>query len=464
MAMNKIEHAASEALTDIFRTVGQPTVTYVERAEGQLEKDLNGAISENGQLCLICGPSKTGKTTLYREVLRRRQEVPLVVRCDRSLTAEKVWLRALEEVDFDRVRSRSTTIKVAGTIEGEVSAKLGWRWLAEASARLKGTATAGRDEAVIREKVLAEPGADLLIPILKDTSYRLVVEYFHYLDEEQKVILFEQWKRFTDNEISVIVLGTTHRAIDIANSNKDLIGRITQLNIGHWGSSDLRKVAGQGFKYLDISVSSSCLNTLASEAVGLPIIVQQACLALVTADGSEFRSQVRGQKDVVTPEKISKNLHAVAKKRYAQFEDNYKTIVKGPREKARRYRTYELVLSCFQLDPIKFALEKNELIERIGRLGLDNSERPPNASINSTLSALTKFQATRGLELLEWRPKQTILHITEPAFLFYVRWRTKRKAAEPISQRIAELLADFEFKTTKASQLILKMTLPSNGS
>jgi hypothetical protein len=436
---NAIAAAETEELTAVFRTVGQPTVTYVERESGALERELDNALSENGQLCLICGPSKTGKSTLYREVLRRRGEVALVVRCDRRLTAEGVWLRALEEVDFERVESRTKTSSLTGAMEGEVGAKLGWAWLAEATARLKGSLTNLKSDADVKKRVLAEPGSDLLIPVLKYLNYRLIIEDFHYLADEEKVILFEQWKRFTDNEVSVVVLGTTHRAVDIANSNKDLVGRITQINIGHWSSGDLRKVASQGFDYLKIVVDTSCLRTLANEAVGLPIIVQQACLALVTAGGGKYRSDVRGKSDLVNAKKIDSAFHNVAVKRYGQFEESYATLVKGPRERARKYKTYELVLGCFTLDPIKFSLHKSELITRIARLKISDEERPPEPSVKSTLSALTQFQHKRGLELLEWRPKQQMLHITEPAFLFYVRWRTLRSAGTSLTDIFSKI-------------------------
>jgi len=418
--------AESEFLSSVFKTVGQPTVTYVERESGALERELNGALNEKGQLCLISGPSKTGKTTLYREVLRRRNEVPLIVRCDRMMKAETVWLRALEEVNFERVESRTQTKKVGGTAEAEVGGKLGWAWLAEATSRLKGTITGTRDDAEVRQRVLGSPGSDILIPILTDTTYRLVVEDFHYLPDEHKVTLFEQWKRFTDSEVSVIVLGTTHRAVEIANSNKDLVGRISQINVGNWAIKDLKKVCEQGFAYLNVTASSDCITTIAKEAVGLPIIVQQACLTLITSKGEEYIHQVRDRGDIVNPYAISQALHAVAVRRYAQFEEYYNTLVQGPREKARKYRTYEIVLGCFRLDPIKFSLRKSELIERIGRLDLKEGQEPPIPSLNSTLSALSKFQESRGLDLLEWQSARQTLHIIEPAFLFFVRWRKMR--------------------------------------
>lgn len=239
-----------EHLADVFKTVGQPTVTYVERGSGALERELNGALNEMGQLCLISGPSKTGKTTLYREVLRRRGEVPLIVRCDRMMSAETVWLRALEQLDFERVESRTRTNKITATGEMEVGGKLGWSWLAEAISRFKGTIAGGRDDAEVRRRILGAPGSDILIPVLSATNYRLVIEDFHYMDDDQKILLFEQWKRFTDDGISVIVLGTTHRAVEIANSNKDLVGRISQINVGNWEIEDLAKVCQRDFHIL----------------------------------------------------------------------------------------------------------------------------------------------------------------------------------------------------------------------
>jgi predicted AAA+ superfamily ATPase len=70
-------------VSEVFKTTGQPTVTYVERDSGNLERRLSGYLDEAGQLCLITGPSKTGKTTLYRQVLQKRGAIPLIVQCKR---------------------------------------------------------------------------------------------------------------------------------------------------------------------------------------------------------------------------------------------------------------------------------------------------------------------------------------------------------------------------------------------
>lgn len=98
-----------ELVAEIFKTIGQPTITYVQRDNGRLEKQLRDALNERGQLCLVTGPSKTGKTTLYKEILKERGEIPLIIQCDKSQTVSNIWKRALEFVDFERVQNRSTS-------------------------------------------------------------------------------------------------------------------------------------------------------------------------------------------------------------------------------------------------------------------------------------------------------------------------------------------------------------------
>jgi AAA+ ATPase superfamily predicted ATPase len=444
--------AAVLNISDVFRTVGVPTVTYVQRDNGIFESILNGALDERGQLCLITGPSKTGKSTLYREVLTSRKEIPLIIACDKTVKAEQIWRKALEGVDFERAVSRKRGSKREGTIEGEASAKLGWKWLAGVSTKFKGLVRREATEEEVRERIVADASPDLLVPILQGSNYVLVIEDFHYLADEEKVLLFQQWKRFIDNSVTVIVLGTTHRAADIANSNKDLIGRITQIDVGNWKAFDLEKICTQGFKFLKIGLPSSLSELIASEAAGLPIIVQQACLDLFTSQRISLVSDLTNIKPAFDEHSLRASLNNVAKQRYAQMEQYYNILIKGPRERARKYRTYELVLACFTLDPISFRLSRSEIDQRLQRLKISSSEIPPAPSINSTLGALRKYQERRGFELLEWRPNEEALYMLEPVFLFYVRWR-KLSITEPRQLELFELLFTNLTKTWKRFSL-----------
>src|SRR5664279_141036 len=89
--------------SDVFKTKGAPTHTYVSVSAGTYEKHLRQAIENKGTLCLVTGPSKTGKTTLVSNVCATLNLKPLVVRCNNQITPEGLWRKALESVDFSRL-------------------------------------------------------------------------------------------------------------------------------------------------------------------------------------------------------------------------------------------------------------------------------------------------------------------------------------------------------------------------
>ncbi|MFA5355009.1 MAG: hypothetical protein WC291_12335 [Thermodesulfovibrionales bacterium] len=433
---------AKVIVSTVFKTTGQPTATYVKREQGAYEKRLLAGLESKGRLCLITGPSKTGKTTLYSQVLQDIGSVPIVVRCDNQLATEEFWARALEGIDFERINSKSNAKETEITGTGKIGATMGWAWLAgiigEVSLGIKKT----MNENEIRERILAKPSPQHLIPALKNLPVILVVEDFHYLSESTQTTVFQQWKAFIDNEVSVVVVGTTHHAVDLARVNKDLLGRITQIELDRWATDDLEKIAQQGFQYMRIEVPDFISRELAREAVGLPIIMQDSCRQLFFDKG--LQEVTEGHSFNFEKEDAYFALHNVAVSNYAQLEALYERLKTGPRKRARKYETYEFVLSAFAKDPLTFCLRRHEIDERLDKMKIPLEHRPPAQSINSTLKALSHFQSLNGLELLEWREKDQKLYIVEPTFLFYLRWRTKRNRPPTIADTIATILASFE--------------------
>ena len=421
--------ARTTRVRDVFNSVGQPRATYVERDHGKYERVLANGLASEGRLCLLTGPSKTGKTTLYRKVLSREGLEPIVVRCDAAVTTPEFWRRALEAVDFERLASTQAgaSERVSGT--GKVGGKIGWAWLAGLTGELSATAEESVSDLEIRERILAEPSPHHLIPVLENLPAVLVVEDFHYLDAEVKTNVFQQWKVFVDNEVSVIVVGTTHHAADLAEANKDLVGRIAQIDLSTWAASDLAKIADQGFNYLRMNVAPSVSAAIAEESAGLPIIVQDACFQMLSDKGI---AEVRGKPTVrLTRGDVYRALHEVAATNYAQFAQTYNRLATGPRKRARTYNTYEIVLSLFAQGDPTFCLRRDEIHDRLQEAPLPDDERPTPASVNSMLGALAGFPARNGIELLEWSRNDRSLYILEPSFLFYLRWQ--RASAAPIS-------------------------------
>lgn len=424
---------------EVFKSLGVPAETYVRRDKGRFEGELADALRTSGKLALLTGPSKTGKTTLYSRVLSEQRLQPIVVRCDMELTAEEFWRRALESVNFDRISSEQSEQGSKLSSGAKLGGKIGWAWLAGLLGEVNVGIEKSSSELEIREKILAKPSPHHLIPILKNFPLALVVEDFHYLTAPCKSAVFQQWKVFVDAEVSVIVVGTTHHAVDLAYANRDLVGRIAQIDLSTWAIEDLERIATLGFNALKVTTTRLVTNTIARESVGLPIIVQEACAQALLEKGY---TEIEPGVDVIELNRSDAQaaLHRVATSHYKQFEALHERLVTGPRKAARKYNTYELVLIAFAKDPLVFSLKRHELDERLRTIPIEDAERPPPASVSSMLKALAKFQKQNGIELLEWSATERRLFILEPSFLFFLRWREMRAGKSVLKDLLERFL------------------------
>lgn len=412
---------ASVNIVDVFNGLTVPKETYIPQENGRFEKQLKRGIVEKGTLCLITGSSKTGKTSLYGKVLKAIGKEPLLVRCSDSLKADEFWAHPLENLDFSRLKAVEEGSTVTASGSATLSGAIGWEWLA----KLTGSATVGaakaRTDKEIKESILSKPSPSHLIPLLKNSNAVLVVEDFHYLTAAVQREIFQQWKIFTDNEVSVLVVGTTHHGVDLATANPDLIGRISHIDIGRWSDDDLQRIAKKGLSKLNVLQADTVSRTLAKESAGLPILVQQACAQMFY--DREIDEHDTAQPITFSQHEVQTALHNVAITRYNHFEAWYNKLVFGPRRRARRYDTYEIILALFTQDPPTFSLPRHEIDRRLKSAPIPSEKIPPAPSIKSTLAALDNFQKTHNFELLEWSKSDNTVYIVVPSFLFYLRWR-----------------------------------------
>jgi hypothetical protein len=433
---------------EVFPSVGKPSVTYVERDSGANEKKLALALRSPGQICLLTGPSKTGKTSLYRRVLPTLKRQELIVRCSGRLTPTDFWSSALESLNFERLAESSRTWGINTATKIGLKGEAGWSWLAKVMATVGFTVSASGEYAIAREVVRAGISSKHLIPLLKELPVQLVIEDFHYLSEEVKREVFQQWKAFTDEGVSVLLVSTTHHVIDIAKANRDLTGRTRFIDVGKWDTKDLAQIPEKGFAYLDLKPSAIANRRIAKESVGLPIIAQQICQQILIERDGEPMSRTASKN--ITSEEVSSAQVVVAEELYTNHQSDYEKLITGPRRKSRKHATYEKILASFALEPLQFSLKHHELVERVEKLkGQDSSI--PRASIDSSLRALAKFQARNKIELLEWHEDERVLYILEPSFLFYLRQKLGQPDEHSVAARVLELLSSIEIKSMQFS-------------
>jgi hypothetical protein len=298
--------------------------------------------------------------------------------------------------------------------------ELGWNWLAKIIPALNLKIDSSGGLSSTKEFAKAELSAQHIIPLLKMLPIQLVIEDFHYLADDVKRELFQQWKSFVDEGVSVLVVSTTHKYNEMFSANPDLGGRIRVIDLSQWSAADLGKIVEKGLKHLRVRHGIALREYVARESTGIPIIAQQICYDFVREmDLSYYSNSLR--KDY-HPDHVKPHVRAVAKEFYSEFERDYDRLCDGPRSRARKYDTYSLILCSFVIDPVQFSLSKNDLLARIDQI-CGTSGSIPVASLNSSLKALQAYQKRIGRTLLEWQEKTEMLHILEPTFLFYVRQR-----------------------------------------
>ena len=167
---------------------------------------------------------------------------------------------------------------------------------------------------------------------------------------------------------------------------------------------------------------------IAKESVGLPLIAQAVSLQLVMDNKAlELKNK---DEEIFSRQNLFNALNEVALNRFGAFSSIHDRLIRGPRSK-RKYNTYELVLSTFAQDPLVFSLTREQISSRLQELykiGVDQASIPPTGSVTSMLNALGTFQRKLQFELLEWSDNDQRLYILEPTFLFYLRWKAKRKS------------------------------------
>lgn len=427
------------SVEEVFPAVGKPSLTYVERDEGRYEKNLQSGLLNPGQICVLTGPSKTGKTSLYKQVLpiMRRQE--LTIRCSGNLSPADFWSSALENLDFKRLSETTQNWGTNLTAKIGASGEAGWSWLAKLMTSVGFEVSANGAYSLKKEIVRSSVSAKHLIPLLKELPIQLIVEDFHYLESNVKREVFQQWKSFVDEGVSVLIVSTTHHATDIARANQDLSGRVRLIDVGKWNEIDLAKIPSKGFSLVGIKHTQAIANSIARESVGLPIITQQICQEIAhnhdTSPGSIKRTTS------ISPSLVFEAQKYVAENMYANHKGDYDQLVAGPRQRRRKHATYEKILASFALEPLQFSLSLAELLERVESL-CQSGNSIPTGSIKTALKALGKFQQRKNMSLLDWHESESRLYIIAPSFLFYLRQMLDNSV--PGSSIVQKLMAIFE--------------------
>ncbi|MGK7942268.1 MAG: ATP-binding protein [Crocosphaera sp.] len=266
-------------LEEVFIPVGVPKTTRVKRDE--LERSMKSWELSRAKHLLIFGPSKSGKTTLWKgyvsnHTTRLAEKDIIKIACNSSSTVEKLYTSILFELN-QFYSSEQTKQEVRNSsLASELRAIL-----PTFQASLRGTQ--GESQSTTEKSSrLSNPvlDANTVIKFLRKTPKIIVLEDFHYTNENFKKLLAQDLKAFSDEQCPWIIIGVKRRASEILPYNMDLGQRIFEIPVEWFNPTQIGDIIELGEFALNIRFSPEIKKAIITESLGSASIAQNICLRI----------------------------------------------------------------------------------------------------------------------------------------------------------------------------------------
>ncbi|MBP7705565.1 MAG: ATP-binding protein [Caulobacter sp.] len=397
----------------VFIAGGQPSVTYVERKQLHIERELARAIAVPNQLVSLSGPSKSGKTVLCRHVLGEKQYI--WIEGGQTPTAKEVWDKIVYELNFPV------------EIEEASGTQTGFK------AGIKGLILSASGSQLYSDESKRTYRIDSMASALKHLRERdiiLVIDDFHYLEASARKDFVRNVKGAVFGGLKVVLLSVSHRTFDAIKAESELTGRFMSVSVPEWSQEDLALIPEKGFGALNVQCPEKVVGALAEECQGSPFIMQKLCWDIC------FDLDVDTPAD--PPKKVPANIDL--EELYIRIAKDsglpiYERLVAGPQIRKERIKrplaaggeadVYEVtLLAIAETGPLK-TLSYNEV--RTSMANMLTANVPQKHEITSVLKHLAKISRDIGTDVgVDWDEDKKQVDISDPYLRFYLRWQVRQ--------------------------------------
>lgn len=398
----------------VFVAGGQPSVTYVQRKQLDIERQLARAMASPNQVVSLAGPTKSGKTVLCRHVLGDAEYI--WIEGGQVSTAAAVWNKICSELNFP--------LEVTEGTGSQTGVKAALKTLMFSAS---GSQLMSRD----KKKTFRIDSTSAATKYLIENDIALIIDDFHYLDDDVRKELIRNLKGPVFKGLRVVLLSVAHRVFDAVKAEKEMTGRFTSVTVPEWASSDLRLIAEKGFAALNVKCPAKIVDALTDECQSSPFLMQKFCWEIcyeIEIDARSFRS-------VSVPDSVGLNeiFVRIAKDSGLPI---YKRLVAGPHirkdrmprplSKGGEADVYEAtLLAIAETGPLQ-TISYNALRQSLNDVLADKI--PQRHEVTSVLKQLSKISRDIGIDVgLDWDEDTRSLDISDPYLRFYLRWQVRHQ-------------------------------------
>jgi hypothetical protein len=411
-------------VTEVFVPGGLPKYTYVSRSDRLLEDQIAETKNNLCKIATVTGATKSGKTVLVKTVLRQDNPVWIdggSVSCMQDFL--EILADSLEvETGSETVKQKSRSQELSGGLEGEGGIPLVAKAKGNVAVKLAGSSGSQTTTA------LARSISRRVTNRLKDTRTPLVIDDFHYIPREVQGHITRFLKPLVFDAVPVIYLAIPHRRYDAVKVEREMNGRIQQVQVPPWEYRELAQIAQLGFPLINISPHLATSSRLAGETHGSPHLMQEFCRQICFLSGlSETSTMPRH----INPQFNYESIFTMVAKDLGKVI--FEKLARGPRVRSDRlqralrtgktadiYRVTLLALA--NLRPGVETIDYERLRGSMRTILAD--ELPQVNEVARVLEHMAKIasQDESSVAVIDYEKDERRLHITDPFFAFFLRW------------------------------------------
>ncbi len=401
----------------VFVFGGQPSITYVERAELDIGRQFARSVASPFQITSLAGPTKCGKTVLCRKEL---SGVPYVwIEGGQIKTAVQLWERVCYELNYSLEIQKSGK----GETKGEIGA--GFPFV------MSGTLSHLSSQETKRTYRIDNMAT--AIRHLLENKIILVIDDFHYPPEEMRIDFLRNIKGAVFAGLKIILLSVTHRAFDAIKAEAELTGRFSSTIVPEWSREDLKKIPEKGFRALNVNCDGHIIDRLAIEAQKSPFLMQKFCWDICYDKGVNTRA--------ASPENVPKSYSLETLfKRIAKDSGLpiYRRLVAGPQSRTDRIPRplksggevdiYEATLRAISESGPKETLTYDEIRTQLNNILADKI--PQKNEVTFALGQLSEIAHKLAPQFGSDSPLDWVdgtLTVDDPYLRFFLRWQIRQE-------------------------------------
>lgn len=395
--------------------------TYIERVA--VDETFIKGLQKNKHI-IVYGASKQGKTSLTNKHLSEQDYVK--VNCSPTSTTLDIYSSIARQLNVEILESHEVTTTVGGEAKVGLKAKVRIPFFGGADAETEASASTEKENAKSFKVVdfnlaLAQDLSELLRNV--NFNKRIILENFHYLNEDIQKQLAIDLRIFEDYNILFIVLGIWREKNRLAQFNGDLLDRVIEVPVEPWEKVDLKKIVTEGLPLLNTSfenvvdyIIDSCF-----DSVGVfQEICKESCYAAGVNETSEHLVEIT--KD---------NVDAAILKKLEDYSSRHTRCLESFIEQKARssqevplYIPYYFIKVLFNetIENIIQGLKRKPLQEKIKEIHHRPDDVRPS-DMGYFLKNLVTSQISKGISppIFDYDNSTSSVKIIDSTFYFFIK-------------------------------------------